>query len=826
MDARAVDNAFAPMTAKELRATNNVTTAGDMELGEIVSPIPSHAPPMPTRHPGFGEPVAHWPYHDKEGHVSFIVLRFEPVGERKQVIPLTLWRDKLGQMRWRWKGFPAPRMLFNLDAITNKPDLPVFVVEGEKKVAAVEKIYAGAVVATTSCGGSQAADKTDWTPLAGRRVLVWPDADEPGSKYAEAVGNILVGLGCEVNVLDAMSLAKLAPSGGEREVAEGWDAADAVEEWSNLALLKRAIKARVKKFECGPNYVSHGDFEMSDGGLTYQATKGRGDNARTVEEWVSGAFEIMGEARDTHGREWSKVLKWKDGDGRHHVRHISAAMLQGDPAALAASLASDGLRINRLQQKSLAQYLCGAIVKDRVTMVSRTGWHAIAGHSVFVLPNETIGPRGADKVILDAAAVGPYEARGTLADWQEGVGALASGHALAVLAISAALAGPLLYLAGQEGGGVNFFGPSSKGKSTLLQIAASVWGRGGSPGFVRAWRATANGLEGAAASASDTALILDELGVVEARDAGSAVYSLSNGGGKQRSARDGSLREPKSWRVLVLSSGEVPVETKLAEDRGRRARAGQLVRLLDIPVDRGFGYGAFDNGGPDNDAGAIAKRFKTAAQNSYGTAGPEFVRNLISNGIDGETVRAMVSDFVESSKPAGADGQIDRAAQRLGVIMAAGDLAVAFGLVPWPHGAVRTAAAWALKVWIEGRGGKQPAEVRQAIEAVRLIIEQHGDSRFEDIDVDDDKARVVSNRLGWRSGNGEGREWMIPAEIWRTEICAGLDPKFVARVLAERGMLVEATDGKQPTRRIKGRVTRVYVVTPAIFEDDGNGNKS
>ena len=84
---------------------------------------------------------------------------------------------------------------------------------------------------------------------------------------------------------------------------------------------------------------------------------------------------------------------------------------------------------------------------------------------------------------------------------------------------------------------------------------------------------------------------LDELGQVEARDAAAALYSLSNGGGKVRASRDGAMREPKSWRVMVLSTGELPVEAKLREDRGRKARAGQLVRMLDIPADRGFGVG-------------------------------------------------------------------------------------------------------------------------------------------------------------------------------------------------------------------------------------------
>ena len=217
-------------------------------------------------------------------------------------------------------------------------------------------------------------------------------------------------------------------------------------------------------------------------------------------------------------------------------------------------------------------------------IVSRTGWHDIGGRSAFVLPGETVGPRGGERVILDAAAHGPYEARGTIEDWRDGVARLASGHALPVLVISAAVAGPLLDLAGIEGGGLHIHGQSSKGKTTLLQLAASVWGRGDGGGYLRTWRATANGLEGAAAGATDTGLILDEVGQVDARDMAAALYALAKGTGKARASRDGGLREPKTWRVLTVSSGEVPVDGKLAEDRARKTRAGQLVRMLDIPA--------------------------------------------------------------------------------------------------------------------------------------------------------------------------------------------------------------------------------------------------
>jgi len=154
----------------------------------------------------------------------------------------------------------------------------------------------------------------------------------------------------------------------------------------------------------------------------------------------------------------------------------------------------------------------------------------------------------------------------------------------------------------------------------------------------------------------------------------------------------------------------------------------------------------------------------------------------------------------------------DRAAQRFGLIFAARD----FGIVPWPLGAAREAAAWALARWIDLRGGTEPAEARQAVEAVRLFIEQHGDARFAP--VDDADARPVANRAGYRRGSGAEREWWFLPEVWRAEICAGHDAQFVARVLANAGMLRTQQTGKlQTTVRVGGSTLRAYVVTAAIL---------
>jgi uncharacterized protein (DUF927 family) len=733
----------------------------------------------------------------------------------KQFAQLTLWR-KGDHASWRWKHVPAPRPLYRLDKLAERPEAPVIVCEGEKSAEAAAVLCPGYVV-TCSSNGSNSAKQTDWSPLKGRTVRIWPDADEPGDNYAMDVCQILFELGCQISIIDVRRLAAVAPGGGDRKPKIGWDAYDAVEEWADVEALRKAIEVHTGPFEPGPAYISWSIFTMTNSGLTAELPSGKGKDA--IKQEVSSAFEIIGASRDPNGHGWGKWIRYSDADGRLHTRHVPDSVLHGDPAALCAMLADAGLRINRTHQRLFANYLSGVEVPGRVTHVERTGWHDIGGHPVFVLQDGAISAKSGERVVLDSSAAGPYEARGTLEDWRKTVGMSAHGHALPVFVVSAALAGPLLHLAGQEGGGIHIFGGSSKGKTTLLKIAASVLGRGDtSSGYLRAWRATANGLEGVAASATDTILILDELGVIEARDAAAGVYSLANGVGKSRAARDGSLRNPRSWRVLILSSGETPIETKLAEDRGRRVRAGQLIRLPDISADRGRGFGVFDNAGPTGHAADLAQSFASAAVSTYGTAGPEFVRKIVDEGPEdvGATVRDMVDQFVSRHVGKNSDGQVVRAAQRFGLIAAAGELATEFAITPWTRGEATTAAGWAFDTWLAQRGGGEAAEVRQAIEQVSLFIEQHGESRFEDVDAV--VPAVVHNRAGWRTGKGREREWWVPPQVWKSEICVGLDPRLVAKILAERGLLRQARDGNQPVVKIAGQSKRVYVLTSDIIE--------
>ena len=212
----------------------------------------------------------------------------------------------------------------------------------------------------------------------------------------------------------------------------------------------------------------------------------------------------------------------------------------------------------------------------------RTGWH-LDGRS-FVLPNVTIG----DKCVRfqsEYVAHDDFIQQGDVKDWRECVGLKCRGNPILILSVSAAFAAPLLLRAKQQsagGGGIHLVGKSSNGKTTALQVAASVWG---GHGYVRTWRATANGLEATAAALNDSLLVLDEISECDPREIRTIIYALANGHGKQRAQRTGGVRESARWRTIVLSSGERTLAAHM-EESGQRIKAGQEARLLNIPAER------------------------------------------------------------------------------------------------------------------------------------------------------------------------------------------------------------------------------------------------
>lgn len=158
---------------------------------------------------GRGVPDRQWTYVDASGAEVGRTLRWN-TATGKDIRPVAKFADG-----WRHAAMQEPRPLFNLPALLANQESPIYVVEGEK---CVDALTALGFLATTSAGGSQAARFTDWAPLAGRLVVILPDKDTAGRKYAEKVAEILDGLGAAVVILSLDGL----PAGGDvADLVEG-----------------------------------------------------------------------------------------------------------------------------------------------------------------------------------------------------------------------------------------------------------------------------------------------------------------------------------------------------------------------------------------------------------------------------------------------------------------------------------------------------------------------------------------------------------------------------------------------------------------------------
>lgn len=123
-------------------------------------------------------PSGVWEYKSATGATLGYICRYDK-GDKKTYRPYTCWSDG-----WKFKAFPTPRPLYNLDKIAGASK--ILVVEGEKTAEAATLLLPDWVV-TTWQGGASSVAQTDWTPLKGKEVWVWPDADEPGRTAASAI---------------------------------------------------------------------------------------------------------------------------------------------------------------------------------------------------------------------------------------------------------------------------------------------------------------------------------------------------------------------------------------------------------------------------------------------------------------------------------------------------------------------------------------------------------------------------------------------------------------------------------------------------------------
>ena len=167
-------------------------------------------------------------YRDVAGRTIGYVLRV-PLRDGGKITPqVTYCVGPDGRRLWCCVPFPSPRPLQGLSELSARPDVPVLIVEGEKCRHAAAKAFPGYVVVTWP-GGAQGLRRVDFSPLQGRDVILWPDADETGRKamigFADHTGLWREGVAQYVHAVGVQSIQYVDP--GTRN--DGWDVADALD---------------------------------------------------------------------------------------------------------------------------------------------------------------------------------------------------------------------------------------------------------------------------------------------------------------------------------------------------------------------------------------------------------------------------------------------------------------------------------------------------------------------------------------------------------------------------------------------------------------------
>ncbi|MFC3340697.1 hypothetical protein ACFOEY_19600 [Paracandidimonas soli] len=136
----------------------------------------------PVAHAVRGRPSHTWAYKDSAGAILGYIHRFNTSDGGKEVLPCVYAQDSTGRRDWRWMQFPVPRPLYGLHDMSGRDY--VLVVEGEKCRDAAAAAFSHVYDVVSWPGGGKAVSKADWSPLAGRKVIIWPDCDAKVDKIS------------------------------------------------------------------------------------------------------------------------------------------------------------------------------------------------------------------------------------------------------------------------------------------------------------------------------------------------------------------------------------------------------------------------------------------------------------------------------------------------------------------------------------------------------------------------------------------------------------------------------------------------------------------
>lgn len=540
-------------------------------------------------------------------------------------------------------------------------------------------------------------------------------------------------------------------------------------------------------------------------GLYWVEPREKGGEITEVESLLCSALDVIGVGIDDNRTRYL-VLRWRALGAKEDTTQAIPLADIGEREGW-RTLKAGGLYVTTKSglRATLADWLQSQAHKGDIWRIAQaTGWQCGA----YLMPDGDIIGTPEIPVLFNgrSSAASGYTTRGTAESWRDSVANLANGNYSMMTGIAAALAAPLIGLAGADGFGIHFYEQSSAGKTTMANVAASLYGN---PDVLRlTWYGTALGLANEAAAHNDALMPLDEIGQgADPVEVYKSAYALFNGTGKLQGAKEGGNRELKRWRTVAISTGEVDLETFIA-GAGRKAKAGQLVRLLNIPLSKAIRFHGHESGKHHADA------LKDAYQSHHGAAGRAWVHWLADHQQEAVNAVREAEARWRGVIPSNYGEQVHRVGARFAILEAA--LIAGRVITGWDEQTCRDAIQYSFNAWIRefGTGNK---EHQQIIEQTEAFLNAHGLSRFAPFPYDPGSL-PIANLAGYRQKGGHEADpvvfYTFPA-AFEKEIAQGFNAKMFAEVLKNAGMLTPPNTGRGYQRkspRIDGRQINVYVI--------------
>ena len=529
------------------------------------------------------------------------------------------------------------------------------------------------------------------------------------------------------------------------------------------------------------------------------------------ETWICDNLELAGEGKTISG-EYYYLFQWQNHD-ENAPRTVAIAREDFGTDSGWKMLKAQGLKMTQgsgLTQKLTEHFHFNGNHFTQWTITNVTGWL----NGAYLLPNgEIIGAPSKPIYFTDrsSSSLG-YTTSGTLADWQREIAQNVRGNASMMIGVAVALAAPMLSLLGRESFGVHLFAESSKGKSTTLNIANSIYGN---PEKIKlSWSTTATGVKNEAAARNDGFITLDEIGQAkDGKNLETIAYDLFNETDKIRGEKEGGNRQIKRWKVSALSTGEKDLETQLRL-QGAKVHAGQLVRLLNVPLEEANNLHNF----PNNKA--HADHLNEKVQECFGVIGREWIA-FLSNNADAvkSTYKIIRQKWLDLSN--NMSGQVQRVAgDRFAVLETA--LYLAKDLTQWTEEESAQAILKNFLNWKEefGENSREESALINTMTDWLLINE----SSFIEYPADP-SAKIPLKIAGVRvlEDNAEGEEpcYFIYSKIF-DEIIEGFPKKMAQNILFSIGLLKKPDKSEKGyneylfkiPKKMLGKTPRAYKIVP------------